>query len=111
MGNAGVALLEAVVASAILSAALLAAAAMLGEAGFMEERSRRREAEALEMSRILVGMTLVSRIDLDRRLGVRDVRGYSVDVSRPVPRVYRIAVARGAEPGAGPALVTLVYRP
>lgn len=105
----GFALLEAIIALAILGGGALTTIAVLHEAGEIEALTRARETEATEIGRIMTAMSLLSRHDLDRRLGWRDVRGYAVSVTRPSTSVYRVAIARPASQDA--ALVTLVYRP
>jgi hypothetical protein len=55
-------------------------------------------------------MTLLTRADLDRRLGTHRIGEFAVEVQRPERTLYRIAIA-GAEAGANELLVTVVYRP
>jgi hypothetical protein len=88
----GAVLLEAVVALTILMAAGVPVVSLLGASLASEAGLARREAE---------------QRDLDRRLGRHAAGELVVEVQRPEPTLYRLAVSR---PGTE-ALVTVVYRP
>lgn len=103
----GAVLLEAVVALTILMAAGVSVVSLLGASLASEAGLVRREAEQRDLDRMLAAMTLLGRLDLDRRLGRHAVGDLVVEVQRPEPTLYRLAVSR---PGTD-ALVTVVYRP
>lgn len=108
--DAGVALLEVLVALVILATAGTALVELIG-AGLRSERDARvREGTIAAEQRVLAAMTLLRREDLDRRLGRRQVGEFSVGVERPERTLYRIAVAQADRPWVED-LVTVVYRP
>jgi len=105
----GVALLEALVALVILATAGTALVALVG-AGLRSERDARvRERTLAAEERVLTAMTLLTQEDFDRRLGQRSVGEFLVDVQRPEPALYRIAIAEARAPQVED-LVTVVYR-
>jgi type II secretory pathway component PulJ len=106
----GVALLEVLVSLAILTTAGAALVAALGAALRSEHRIGREEAIMLSADRLLAAMTLLSRADLDRRLGAHPAGAFVVEVQRPRPALYRIAVADTMTP-EWERLVTVVHRP
>ena len=103
----GAVLLEAVVALTILLAGGLSLVSLLGASLASEAALARREAEMLDLERLLVAMSLLTRDDLDRRLGRHTGGQLVAEVQRPEPTLYRLSVSRGA----GDPLVTVVYRP
>ncbi|MDQ3427917.1 MAG: type II secretion system GspH family protein [Gemmatimonadota bacterium] len=109
-GERGIALLEAIVALALLAGAGTTLVAALSAALRSENELRRREATLLAADRVLTAMTLLTRTDLDRRLGVHPVREFEVAVQRPEPTLYRISIAEARAPEIE-TLVTVVYRP
>lgn len=108
-GERGVALLEVLVAVLILSVAGLGFVDLVGAGTRAVGTARARERELADEERLLAAYTLLSRGDLDRRLGRRDVGPYVVNVERPERVLYRIALARN-EFLAVEDLVTVVYR-
>lgn len=116
LDRAGVALLEVLVALAILFAAGAAATGAVQAALAAERRAAVVESELLDGDRLLTALTLLTRPDLDRRLGVRRIGVWQVEILRPEPTLYRIALSRAAElssrrAASTPLLVTLVQRP
>ena len=109
-GERGAMLLEAIIALAILSLAGTATVALTSAALRAEHEMARREAVNLAADRVLAASALLTRADLDRRLGRRNVSEFTVDVQRPEPALYRIAVAEARHPSVE-LLVTVVYRP
>ena len=105
----GAALLEAIVALAVLATAGTALVAALGAALRSEAELARRETTLAAADRVLTAMTLLTRNDLDQRLGSHPVGEFIVSVQRPRPELYRIAVAEAAAPEVE-TLVTVVYR-
>ncbi|MGE3526892.1 MAG: hypothetical protein AB7I33_13305 [Gemmatimonadales bacterium] len=107
--RAGTALLEAIVALAILATAGLSMVTLVNARVREGAGYREREAEVDAASRVLTAMTLLKREDLDIRLGTRQVGEFRVEVQRPRPTLYRIAIGRADRPGVE-ELVTVVYR-
>jgi type II secretory pathway pseudopilin PulG len=106
----GAALLEAIVALAILATAGTSLVTALAAALRSETDVARAEQAVQAADRVLTAMTLLTRNDLDQRIGSHAVGEFVVLVQRPRPTLYRISVAetRAAEVEM---LVTLVYRP
>ncbi len=105
----GVALLEVLVALAILSASGLALVGLVS-AGLKAERdARERERTLATEDRLLTALTLLKREELDRRLGRHPLSEFVVDVERPERTLYRIALAQARSPEVED-LVTVVYR-
>ena len=109
-GEGGTTLLEAMVAVAILAGAGTSLIAAL-DAGIRSEREARlRERSLLAAERVLSATALLDRNDLDRRLGRHPVGEFAVELQRPEPTLYRIAIAERGAPEVE-TLVTVVYRP
>lgn len=106
----GVALLEVLVAVLILTVAGLSLAELVGAGTRAIGTARQREGELADEERLLTAYTLLTRSDLDRRLGDRTVGPYVTDVQRPEATLYRIALRRSNAPDLED-LVTVVYRP
>jgi hypothetical protein len=82
----------------------------LVSAGVAAERDARdREHVLAAETRLLAALTLLTREDLDRRLGHHPIGDVNVDVERPEPTLYRIALAQASAAGVED-LVTVVYR-
>jgi len=109
-GNRGVALLEVLIALAILAGAAVAVVSLLAEMSDHEWRAEVTEARLADEERLLTALTLLARDDLDRRLGQRTVGPYLVEVQRPDRALYRLTVGTASD-GSRPELATLVYRP
>ena len=105
----GVALLEVLAATVILSVAGLALVQLVSGATQALAVGAARERELADEERLLAAYTLLSRTDLERRFGERDIGPYRLGVQRPEPGLYRIAIARAATPGTED-LVTVVLR-
>lgn len=97
----GVVLLEVLAAVVILGIAGLGLAELMGASTRAAAQSRARERELGDGERLLTAYTLLTRAELDQRLGDRAVGSYVVNVQRPERGLYRIALAD---------LVTVVYR-
>ena len=105
----GIALLETLVALAILSGAGLALLDLV-TAGLRAERdSRERERVLAVEDRVLTALTLLTRAELDRRLGRHPIGELIADIERPERTLYRIALGQGDSPQVED-LVTVVYR-
>jgi type II secretory pathway pseudopilin PulG len=106
----GIALLEVLVALVILSTAGTALVELIG-AGLRAERDAyEREQTLAAEDRVLAAMAVLKREDLDERLGRHPVGEFFVEVERPEPTLYRIALAEAHAPDLED-LVTVVYRP
>jgi len=105
----GVALLETLVALAILSGAGLGLVELVSAGLAAERDAQKRERVLAVEARVLTALTLLKREDLDRRLGHHGTGDLNVDVERPEQTLYRIAVAQARSPGVED-LVTVVYR-
>jgi type II secretory pathway component PulJ len=103
----GTVLLEVMIALTILLASGVSLLSLLGASLASEASLAQREAELRDLDRLLTAMTLLTREDLDRRLGRHPVGSLTAEVQRPESGLYRLAVSRTGE---GP-LVTVVYRP
>jgi type II secretory pathway component PulJ len=103
----GAVLLEAVIALTILLAAGVSLVSLLAASLASETALARREAETRDLDRLLAAMSLLTRTDLDRRLGRHSVGPLVAEIQRPEPTLYRLAVRRAG----GQDLVTVVYRP
>ncbi|HVH66647.1 MAG TPA: hypothetical protein VM716_02165 [Gemmatimonadales bacterium] len=105
----GVALFEVLVALAILSGAGLALLDLVG-AGLRAERDARDRERVLAVEeRVLTALTLLTRDELDRRLGRHPIGEVIADIERPERTLYRIAVSQAESPQVED-LVTVVYR-
>jgi type II secretory pathway pseudopilin PulG len=105
----GIALLEVLVALAILSGAGLALLDLVTGGLRAERDSRERERVLAVQERVLTALTLLKREELDRRLGRQLIGELIVDIQRPERTLYRIAVAQQESPQVED-LVTVVYR-
>ena len=107
--HCGAALLEALIALAILSVAAASALGAVTESLQSARAMIEREQALDEAHHLMKALSLLSRTDLDLRLGRRELRPYIVDVQRPRPTLYRIAVVDPAAPDIE-LLVTVVFR-
>ncbi len=105
----GVALLEVLVALAILSGAGLALLDLVSGGLRAERDARERERVLLVEERVLTALTLLKREELDRRIGRHPIGELIVDVERPERTLYRIAIAQETSPSVED-VVTVVFR-
>lgn len=110
MNERGVVLLEVLIAVTIVSTVGIASIAFLVTAQDSYERLTSRETEMQAAERVLTATTLLTRSELEQRIGVREVADFVVSVDRPEPSLFRLGVAPAARPAAE-VLSTLVYRP
>lgn len=105
----GVALLEVLIAIVILATAGIAFVELVS-AGMRSERDARvRETTLATEERLLAALTLLRRPELDQRIGRRVVGEFVIDIQRPEPTLYRIALLEQRSPHVED-LVTVVYR-
>ncbi len=105
----GVALLETLVALAILSGAGLGLLQLVSASVAAERGARERERVLAVETRVLAALSLFKRADLDRRLGRHTIGDVIAEVERPEPTLYRIALTQASAPDVED-LVTVVYR-
>ena len=105
----GVALLETLVALAIISGAGIALLDVVTEGLRAQQDARERERISAVEDRVLTALTLLKRDELDRRLGRHSIGELVADIERPEPTLYRIAVLQASAPQTED-LVTVVYR-
>jgi type II secretory pathway pseudopilin PulG len=105
-----VALLEVLAALTIFATAAVSVVGLLAQSTEHERRAESAEQRLADEERLLAAVALLTRDDLDRRLGRRAAGPYVVEIQRPVRTLYRVTVALGDAPDA-PDLATLVYRP
>lgn len=108
-GRAGAALLEAIVALAILAGAGVALVTLTTRTGAVVQRAREADREAREASAFLEAVALWPRDDLDRRLGERPQGRWRLRVDRPHPTLS-VAVLTDST-GSREILRTSLYRP
>jgi hypothetical protein len=102
-------LLEVLAAIVILTIAGLSLVSLVAQATASTVTARDRELEQADEERLLAAETLLTRVDLDLRLGERPVGPYVVTVARPERTLYRIALSRATAPDVED-LVTVVFR-
>ena len=100
-GKRGVVLLEVLAAVAIIGLAGLALTELTTAGLRATVEARLRERQVADADRLLTAYTLLTRPELDQRLGNRTVGPYIVNIQRPERALYRIAVGD---------LITVVYR-
>lgn len=105
----GIALLETLVALAILSGAGFALLDLVTAGLRAERESRERERILAVEDRVLTALTLLTRAELDRRLGRHPVGELIADIQRPERTLYRISLSQ-EESSHVDDLVTVVYR-
>jgi prepilin-type N-terminal cleavage/methylation domain-containing protein len=104
----GVALLEVLVALAILGIAGLALVEVASQSLVALDRAREVEQRVADEDRLLAAYALLNRRDLGARIGWRRVGPYDVRVDRLDFSLFRVAIGPA---DAGPDLVTVIYRP
>jgi len=106
-GERGAVLLEVVAALTIFALAAVSALSFLGQLSDTSARAQATERRVADEDRLLTAYSLLTRTDLDRRLGRHAVGPYVVEVQRPRADLYRVVVGDSAAAD----LVTLLYRP
>lgn len=105
----GVALLEVLVALAILATAGTGLVILVTDQVRAVWEVQRRVRDQHGAEEVLALLSLRDARGLDLRLGRRTVGGFVTDVQRPRPGLYRLAVADDDAPD-GELLVTIVHR-
>jgi type II secretory pathway pseudopilin PulG len=88
----GVVLLEAIVALTILTVACLATAGMVRQSVDSVRRAEVAEADVRKASAFLDAIALWPRADLDRHLGNHAEGVWRLQIDRPVPTLYLVAL-------------------
>jgi prepilin-type N-terminal cleavage/methylation domain-containing protein len=107
--DGGFALLEVLVALAILASAGLGLLEVVAGGLRAEREAREREHLLATEERVLAALTLLKREEFDRQLGHHPIGELVADIERPEPTLYRIGLSRGSSPQVED-LVTVVYR-
>lgn len=105
----GAILLECLVAMTLVMLLGLPALALSRAAVSAVTQATREETLTARADRALATMALLRRGELDQRLGWHRIGGFAVNIQRPEPGLYRVAVADTTAPGVE-LLVTVVYR-
>lgn len=105
----GAVLLEVLAAIVVFALAALALTELVAGSVRALGEIRAREHVLADQERLLTAYTLLTKSELDQRLGSRTVGPYLVAIQRPEPALYRIAVSRSETPELED-LVTVVYR-
>lgn len=105
----GAALLEVLLAVAILGASGLAMIALSLDAGRAVQRASVSEADARGADEFLSRVALWDRADLDRHLGEHAQGAWRLAVIRTTPSLYRLVLRDST--GAHLLIATTVYRP
>ncbi|MGH7612407.1 MAG: type IV pilus modification PilV family protein [Gemmatimonadales bacterium] len=105
----GVALLEVLAAVLIFGVAGLGFVELVAGGTRAVAAARARERELADEERLLAALTLLAREDLDRRIGIRVIGPYAIEVERPEQTLYRLSIRRQGTRGVED-LVTVVYR-
>jgi prepilin-type N-terminal cleavage/methylation domain-containing protein len=108
-GERGVALLEVLMALAILAVAGTALAGATAAGVRSTTMAAERERASVRREMVLAGLTLLRKNELDAQVGEYPLGEFQVRIQRPRPTIYRIEVS-GPTPGDAGTLVTLVYR-
>ncbi len=94
----GVVLLEVIIALTILSVSGLSMTALVSAGFDVQRQVEARELELRSADRVLAAYALLTRDELDLRLGQRKVGEFRVTVQRPDPALYRVGVASDDAP-------------
>jgi type II secretory pathway pseudopilin PulG len=107
--DSGMVLLEVLVALMVLSVAGLGVVSAVGAGLRAEYQAAQREDVLAVEERLMAALALLTREDLDRRIGPHPLGEFVVDVERPEATLYRVAIAQAASAQVED-LVTVVYR-
>jgi hypothetical protein len=106
----GVVLLEVIIALTLLTVSGLSMMAIIASGLESQRQVRGRDRELRAADRVLAAYALLTRGDLDLRLGRHAVGEFQLGVQRPEPTLYRVGIAPGDAPDVE-LLVTVLYRP
>lgn len=106
---AGIALLEVLVALTLVSVAGGALLQHIGAVSRAQWFARAYEEQLEDADRLMRGLTLLTRAELVRQLGVRRVGPYDIAISPVADDLFRLTISERA--GHGLLLITEVYAP
>lgn len=109
-GEGGAVLLEVIVALALITTAGLASIEVLGAAVQEIGALDAKEQHQAKAQRLLLSYSLMSRRQLDQRIGSQDAQEMFIRVARPQRELYRVAVGDLQYPNFE-MLVTVLFRP
>jgi hypothetical protein len=107
--RAGVALVEVLIALVILASAGVSTIGYVAEVVHDRVLTEEREREVVRAEQLLIAHALLSRQELEQRIGPRTVGAHVVHVERPLPGLFRISVADASRPLVE-LIVTVVFR-
>ncbi len=110
LSRRGVALIEVLIAMAILGGAGLAVVGVVREAIRAQMETNRMEATMKDADRVLSAVSLLRGDELNRAIGRQPVGAFEVTIQRPERGLYRLALAELDAPDRQ-LLVTVVHRP
>lgn len=105
----GMTLVEVLVALVILTVSMTAMLHAVSTAMWQQATTRDREELLARAGRVMSAYALMSRAELDQRIGQQPVRGFRVRVQRPRSQLYRLSLTDSLYPDQE-LLVTLVFR-
>lgn len=106
----GIVLLEVIIALTLLTVSGLSMIAVVSSGVESQRGVRMREHELQAAHRVMGAYALLTRADLDLRLGRRRVGAFQVGVQRPEAALYRVGISPEQAPDLE-LLVTVLYRP
>ena len=109
-GRRGAALLEALAALTIATIALSASLNALIYAAHEQAGLAEREEQLSRAEKLLTVYSLLTRDQLDQRLGQQRVNSWVMRVQRPEEGLYRVAISTSVSPDYE-LMVTVLYRP
>ena len=105
----GFALLESLVALTIITVVGVNVV-LLGQSALRSEQVAAGEEQSItEADRVMVAVSLLRRAELEQRLGKHELGEFTVDIQRPEPSLYRVAIERTDAPERE-LLVTVLFR-
>lgn len=105
----GVTLIEAIVALTIVSISIATMLHAVSTTMAQQVVTRNREEQIERAGRVMSTYSLMSRAELDQRIGQQSVRGLRVRVQRPRSQLYRLSLSDSVYPDQE-LLVTMVFR-
>lgn len=109
MGRSGVALLEVIVAIAIISAVAISTMGLASSSAAAVDEANRLEEQYRRAAGLLAAVSVWPRVDLDRHLGRTQQGPVDLLLSRPAAELYQLTTLDRAT--GQPLLHTALYRP
>jgi hypothetical protein len=101
------ALLEALAAILLIGTAAVALVTLVEQSARALETARATDARLSRAARVLERATIMSRVELEARLGVTRLHGWDLAVERPVPTIFVVTVL---DTLGGKVLGTAIYK-